>query len=85
MCAAPVVTQLLFFFFVACIAYDPSAFEPAEHTWPEYFAIPVLALVTITILNDGTLIAVAYDNVEVRLMHSHVMHRWGCTHACCML
>jgi len=56
--------QLLFFFFIACIAYDPSKFEPAEAMWPEYFAIPVLALVTITILNDGTLIAVAYDNVE---------------------
>jgi H+-transporting ATPase len=57
-------SQLLFFFFIACIAYDPSKFEPAGREWPEYFAIPVLALVTITILNDGTLIAVAYDNVE---------------------
>ena len=30
---------------------------------PAYFFLPVLALVIITILNDGTLITVAYDNV----------------------
>lgn len=53
--------QLLFFFFLAVIIFKPSNYDP---TWPDYFYIPVLALVTITILNDGTLIAVAYDNVD---------------------
>jgi len=56
--------QLLFFFFIAAIIFDPSKYETGTDDWPEYFSIPVLALVTITILNDGTLIAVAYDNVQ---------------------
>lgn len=53
--------QLLFFFLLAVIIFKPS---DHESEWPDYFSIPVLALVTITILNDGTLIAVAYDNVD---------------------
>ena len=31
--------------------------------WPEYFHMPVLMLMLITLLNDGTLIAIGYDNV----------------------
>ena len=31
---------------------------------PNFFYLPVLALIVITILNDGTLITVAYDNVK---------------------
>mmetsp|Transcript_36304 Transcript_36304/g.43876 ORF Transcript_36304/g.43876 Transcript_36304/m.43876 type:complete len:903 (+) Transcript_36304:236-2944(+) len=62
--------QLLFFFFVSCLIFDPSKYDDRKlldsdsEQWPQYFSIPVLALVTITILNDGTLIAVAYDNVS---------------------
>lgn len=37
--------------------------EVEEEGLPSYFFLPVLALVIITILNDGTLITVAYDNV----------------------
>ena len=39
---------------------DPNEFNEA---YPRYFDLPVIALVTLTILNDGTLISVAYDNV----------------------
>mmetsp|Transcript_817 Transcript_817/g.2967 ORF Transcript_817/g.2967 Transcript_817/m.2967 type:complete len:947 (+) Transcript_817:83-2923(+) len=52
--------QLLLFFFIASIFIDPSRWHP---DWPEYFDLPVLALVIITILNDGTMVSVAYDNV----------------------
>jgi len=51
----------------SCLCFSPSHFAPDgadPDDWPDYFALPVLALVTITILNDGTIISVAYDNVE---------------------
>ena len=57
--------QLLVFFFVSCIMYNPSKYND---TWPNYFDIPVIALVTITILNDGTIISISYDNVEASIM-----------------
>eukprot|EP00605_Chrysophyceae_sp_TOSAG23-4_P002329 GSChrysophyteH1.ASY1.ANO1.2575.1 assembled CDS len=41
--------QLLVFFFA----------EP----WPRFFKMPVLMLMLITLLNDGTLISIGYDNV----------------------
>ena len=56
--------QLLFFFFISCVFYHPSQYNDA---WPQHFAIPVIALVTITILNDGTIISVAYDNVHASM------------------
>merc|ERR1711959_315577 len=74
--------QLLFFFLISCLAYNPREFaEKGVHCsedptvdkcfnkddWPEYFFLPVIALVTICILNDGTIISVAYDNVEASL------------------
>jgi H+-transporting ATPase len=34
-----------------------------DHAWPDYFHMPVLMLMLITLLNDGTLIAIGYDNV----------------------
>merc|ERR1740117_2237700 len=68
--------QLLFFFLISCLCYKPNEYMPSDWVanggdasdWPDYFALPVLALVTITILNDGTIISVAYDNVEASLM-----------------
>eukprot|EP01032_Pedospumella_encystans_P020845 gene20845-biopygen17007 len=39
---------------------------PDKHEWPEFFHMPVLMLVLITLLNDGTLIAIGYDHVEAR-------------------
>jgi H+-transporting ATPase len=56
--------QLLFFFFISCIFYHPNEYNA---DWPSYFAIPVIALVTITILNDGTIISVAYDHVDASI------------------
>jgi len=54
--------QLLFFFFLSTVFFAPHEVNPL---WTEqYFAIPVIALVSITILNDGTIVSVAYDNVN---------------------
>jgi H+-transporting ATPase len=58
--------QLLLFFFIAIFAFRPSDYEPEEmdsHTWPDFFHMPVIMLMLITLLNDGTLIAIGYDNV----------------------
>jgi H+-transporting ATPase len=57
--------QLLVFFFVSCILMNPQKYNSI---WPNYFDIPVIALVTITILNDGTIISISYDNVEASMM-----------------
>jgi H+-transporting ATPase len=58
--------QLLWFFFIAIFAFRPSDFEPEDqddHNWPTFFHMPVIMLMCITLLNDGTLIAIGYDNV----------------------
>ena len=64
--------QLLFFFFVAVFALPPEDYMPDDwetrkgfdkHAWPEYFHMPVLMLMLITLLNDGTLISIGYDTV----------------------
>eukprot|EP00808_Paulinella_micropora_P011379 g70085.t1 len=69
--------QLIIFFFVATIFLrPPNYFDEIDPeitaTWPEqeitnwnsqiYFEIPVLMLILITLLNDGTLITIGYDN-----------------------
>lgn len=65
--------QLLIFFFIAVFWFKPVDYMPAdwEHlhgfpdtvAWPNFFHMPVLMLMLITVLNDGTLIAIGYDNV----------------------
>lgn len=58
--------QLLFFFFIAIFAFRPADYEPEDqddHNWPTFFHMPVCMLMLITLLNDGTLIAIGYDNV----------------------
>jgi H+-transporting ATPase len=60
--------QLLVFFFIAVPALKPTDFQPDDddydgEDWPDYFTMPVLMLMLITLLNDGTLIAIGYDNV----------------------
>eukprot|EP01040_Poterioochromonas_malhamensis_P007396 gene7396-7978_t len=64
--------QLLVFFFIAVLALHPSDFMPSNwetldgfdsDAWPDYFKLPVLMLMLITLLNDGTLISIGYDNV----------------------
>ena len=55
--------QILLFFFIAVFAFHPSHYlQPQDaEPWPEYFHIPVIMLMLITLLNDGTLITIAYD------------------------
>jgi len=53
--------QLLTFFFIAVLAMQPKAFNPE---WPAFFKMPVLMLMLITLLNDGTLISIGYDHVK---------------------
>eukprot|EP01042_Synura_sphagnicola_P032054 gene32054-41258_t len=66
--------QLLLFFFISVFAFKPRDWEPEDypddwpdaHNWPKFFHMPVLMLMLITLLNDGTLIAIGYDNVIPR-------------------
>merc|ERR1711871_1382627 len=63
--------QLLSFFFFSVFLYRPSEYMPANwekdpefmdtHEWPPFFHMPVLMLMLITLLNDGTLITIGYD------------------------
>ncbi|GLC35933.1 hypothetical protein PLESTB_000520800 [Pleodorina starrii] len=68
--------QLLTFFFIAVLTFPPSKYMPAglnEEPWPSYFRMPVLMLMLITLLNDGTLISIGYDNVQP----SHMPEKWN--------
>ncbi|PSC73000.1 p-type h+-atpase isoform C [Micractinium conductrix] len=68
--------QLLVFFFISVFIFDPYVFCenseangfpgrcPKKEDWPEFFQLPVLMLMIITLLNDGTLISIGYDNVK---------------------
>jgi len=61
--------QLLLFFFIAIFAFHPDeyyrpSFVDEESEWPHFFHMPVLMLMLITLLNDGTLISIAYDNAK---------------------
>jgi H+-transporting ATPase len=68
--------QLLLFFFIAVFSFKPNDYMPSNweddtsfpdsQEWPAYFHMPVLMLMLITLLNDGTLIAIGYDNVQPR-------------------
>ena len=62
--------QLLCFFFIAVLSMKPVDFTPNAYTedldedeWPNFFKMPVLMLMLITLLNDGTLISIGYDRV----------------------
>jgi len=65
--------DLLMFFFIAVFLLHPNEFQPANpaaipgypdagYSWPKFFHMPVMMLMLITLLNDGTLIAIGYDN-----------------------
>jgi len=65
--------QLLIFFFIAVLSLNPRDYQPSDwetrenfggEEWPAYFKLPVLMLMLITLLNDGTLISIGYDNVS---------------------
>jgi H+-transporting ATPase len=51
--------QLLLFFFIAVFAFDPKLYNTAYPV--DFFSIPVLFLMCITVINDGTLISIGYD------------------------
>ena len=51
---------------------------PGDDCNPSYFKIPVIALVLITILNDGTIISIAYDNVKP----SSMPEQWNLIRVC---
>ena len=74
-CAATL--QLLFFFFIGVFAFKPNEYQvwqPAgveEEQWPDFFSLPVLFLMLITVLNDGTLISIAYDNATPKKSPEH--------------
>jgi H+-transporting ATPase len=63
--------QLVTFFFIAVFAFRPVDYMPNDWTtnpaypnntkWPPFFHMPVLMLMLITLLNDGTLITIGYD------------------------
>ena len=61
--------QLLFFFVVSMVIYDPDLFDCDGHDdcddVPKYFTFPVFAIVLIAVLNDGTLVSIAVDNALV--------------------
>lgn len=45
----------------ACIGHGPDKLLLCARQWPSYFQLPVLMLMLITLLNDGTLISIGYD------------------------
>jgi len=55
--------QLLLFFFIGVCFIDVSAY-PVKGATTDQFQLPVLAIVLITALNDGTIISIAYDFVH---------------------
>merc|ERR1711871_1184729 len=73
--------QLLCFFFIAVLSFKPADFQPDpsdepsfdDDDWPDFFKMPVLMLMLITLLNDGTLISIGYDNVAP----SDTPNRWN--------
>eukprot|EP00121_Abeoforma_whisleri_P011129 Awhi_evm1s10267 len=52
--------QIVCFFFISLFA-----FKPKDYGYDlDFFKMPVLMLMAITIINDGTLISIGYDNVK---------------------
>jgi H+-transporting ATPase len=76
--------QLLIFFFIAVLTMPPIRYQPAHQganvpgfpdnfDWPNFFHMPVLMLMLITLLNDGTLISIGYDNA----IASKIPEKWN--------
>jgi H+-transporting ATPase len=64
--------------FCKCMGTNDNLALPGDECNPSYFKIPVIALVLITILNDGTIISIAYDNVKP----SAVPEQWNLLRVC---
>jgi H+-transporting ATPase len=58
--------QLVFFFFIAVFALPPYTYGVVGRD-TEFFHLPVLMFMLITLLNDGTLMSIGYDNVVPNL------------------
>ena len=61
--------QLLMFFIISIFAFHPNDYLQPDDLeqglpWPEFFHMPVLMIMLITLLNDGTLISIAYDYAD---------------------
>jgi H+-transporting ATPase len=72
--------QLLWFLFIATFIFKPKEYQPdaiyldtrrngitgqyEKENWDDFFHMPVLMLMLITLLNDGTLITIGYDNAK---------------------
>lgn len=59
--------QLLTFFFIAVFAFNPKDYADRSNPvdaedWPSFFSLPVIFLMIITLINDGTLISIGYDH-----------------------
>jgi H+-transporting ATPase len=58
--------QLLTFFFIAVFTFKPRNYTFPGTTNPEdipiFFSLPVIFLMIITVINDGTLISIGYDH-----------------------
>ena len=67
---------VLLFFFIGVLAIHPPDYSIPnsgdDFHDQKYFKLPVIALVMITILNDGTIISIAYDNTHA----SKVPEKW---------
>jgi H+-transporting ATPase len=77
--------QLLCFFFFASIAVDPDApaaydkvYDAGDMNHTPQFTLPVIALVIITILNDGCMITISKDKVlaEKKPQKWHMREIW---------
>eukprot|EP01097_Dermamoeba_algensis_P005999 TRINITY_DN3779_c0_g1_i1.p1 TRINITY_DN3779_c0_g1~~TRINITY_DN3779_c0_g1_i1.p1 ORF type:complete len:723 (+),score=174.93 TRINITY_DN3779_c0_g1_i1:1118-3286(+) len=74
--------QLLFFFFISVFAFHPDQYLPSDpkireeakaDEWESYFKLPVIYLMIITVINDGTLISIGYDHAVA----SRYPDRWN--------
>lgn len=54
--------QLLCFFFIACFSLTPRDFGSEDEEF-QYFHLPVIMFMLITLLNDGCLMTIGYDHV----------------------
>lgn len=55
--------SLVFYFTIALFALKPRTLS-GNPLFDDYFSLPVILLMLITILNDGTIIAIGYDNAK---------------------
>ncbi|CEP02089.1 unnamed protein product (mitochondrion) [Plasmodiophora brassicae] len=68
--------QLLTFFFIGVLFVHPAAYDPS---FPPFWKMPVIALIVITVLNDGTIVSIAYDRVTASKQPEswNLMKLWG--------